>query len=176
MHRLSAGLMIVALLPGLLGATTINTVTLGDQSFDFSTQTLGASVAGGDLYYLSSVCGICNPADTMAFWANNVGQRGLLGLGPVPLLSIDSIPMSGYTRFGVDSIIGHSYISLAQQGEEGNFIFFTVTNQTTSSVTLDWIYASSAPASSIPEPSTFMLLTLGLAAISMCRRHMRKRA
>ena len=176
MNRLSVRLMVLVLLPGLLGAVTITTTTLGDQSFDFSTQTLGASVTGGDLYYLSATCGICSPADTVMFWANNVGQRGLLDLGPVPLLSIDSIPISGYTRFGLDSIIGHSYISLAQEGEEGNFIFFTVTGQTSSSVTLDWIYANSVPASSIPEPSTFMLVTLGLAAVGLCRRHMRRQA
>ncbi len=37
------------------------------------------------------------------------------------------MPTQVYTRFGVTATTGHTYVSLAQQGEEGNYIVFRVT-------------------------------------------------
>ncbi len=167
--KLSALVPALLLFPINIQATSITTTTLSNQqSFDFDTQSFGF-LGGGDLYYLSQDCTVaqgCLPADTNKFWANNIGQRGLQDIGPVPLLSISSIPSSGYNQQGVLAVVGDSYISLAQTGEEGNFIFFEVTGLTNSSVTLDWIYSSTAPAAT-PEPGTLILLgggSMGLAA------------
>ncbi len=164
--KLSALIPVLLLFPINIQANSITTTTLSNQqSFDFDTQSFGF-LSGGDLYYLSQDCASCLPADTNKFWANNIGQRGLQDIGPVPLLSISSIPLSGYNQQGVLAVVGDSYISLAQAGEEGNFIFFDVTGMTNSSVTLDWIYGSTAPAAT-PEPGTLILLgsgSVGLAA------------
>ena len=139
---------------GLSGATI--TTTILAESFDFSTNTHGGLgiVTGGDFYYIPPICPIflpCPPVGPEEFFANNVGQQGLQDLGPIPLTSITTIPTSGYTQFGVPATIGHSYVSLAQVGEPGFFIFFTVTAKTSESVTIDWIYSNTAPGGCPPH-------------------------
>jgi hypothetical protein len=87
-------------------------------SFDFSTNLLG-TLTGGDLYYYGG-----------KFWANNVNQKGVADLGNignVDLVTVN-IPTSGYTRFGVNAVSGHTYISKAQEGELGSYIVFRVTD------------------------------------------------
>ena len=85
-------------------------------SYDFSTNNLG-KYTGGDLYYSSG-----------KFWANNLKQKGVVDLGDIGNADLETviIPSSGYTRFGVSAIVGHTYISKAQEGESGGYIAFRV--------------------------------------------------
>ncbi len=91
---------------------------LAKNSYDVSTNTVG-NLTGGDFYFSQG-----------SFWANNVGQRGVLDLGNIGAVSLDdvTIPFTGYTRFGVTAVLNHTYVALAQQGEEGNYIVFRVTD------------------------------------------------
>jgi hypothetical protein len=101
-------------------------------SFDFSTNTLG-EITGGDLYFYDG-----------KFWANNLNQKGVKSLGNIGSadLSTVTIPTSGYTRFGVNAVVGNTYISKAQSGENNSFIAFRVTNMAAdkSEVTLEYFY------------------------------------
>jgi len=109
------------------------TVTLSNgNSYDFSERKVG-NYSGGDLYFSNS-----------KFLANNIGQRGVIGLGNLGSTALEDveIPTTGYTRFGVPVTAGHTYVSLAQQGEEGNYIVFKVLAVTRNSVTLEYLYIS----------------------------------
>ena len=96
---------------GLLQAVLEST-----DSFDFSTNTLGW-LGGGDLYYSGG-----------KFWANNLGQNGVVDLGNIGNvdLSTVTIPSTGFTRFGVNAVKDHTYVSIAQDGEIGSHIAFRV--------------------------------------------------
>lgn len=85
-------------------------------SFDFSANLIG-QLTGGDLYYSGG-----------KFWANNLRQRGLKDLGDIGNVDLKDVIITsgGYTRFGVDAVEGHTYVSLAHEGEEGNHIVFRV--------------------------------------------------
>ena len=78
------------------------------------------------------------------FWANNLNQRGIKDLGNIGSadLAAVTIPTSGYTRFGVNAVTGHTYVSLAQQGETGSHIVFRVTDLRAdkSTVTIQYFY------------------------------------
>ncbi|MEW6456623.1 MAG: hypothetical protein AB1410_07935 [Acidobacteriota bacterium] len=108
-------------------------ITLNDKdSYDFSEGKRGETT-GGDFYLLD-----------LKFWANNEGQRGVLDLGDigqVPLNQVD-IPSIGYNRFGVSAVEGHTYVSLAQEGEEGNYIIFRIIKIEDLSVTIEFFYSS----------------------------------
>jgi len=113
-------------------------VTLNDKdSYDFSTRSRG-QFTGGDLYFRSS------PAK---FLANNLKQRGVIDVTGelsdknLPLHKVKT-PTSGYTRLGVPVVVGHTYVSLAQQGEEGNYIVFRVKKITPTNVELDFLYSA----------------------------------
>lgn len=101
-------------------------------SFDFSNNILGA-FTGGDLYYYQG-----------KFWANNFNQQGVIDLGSIGAadLSTVSIPTSGYTRFGVDAVENHTYVSKAQQGESESYIAFRVNDVSAnqSSVAIQYFY------------------------------------
>jgi hypothetical protein len=101
-------------------------------SFDFSTNILG-SFTGGDLYYYQG-----------KFWANNFNQKGVTDLGNIGNadLATVNIPNSGFTRFGVDAAAGHTYMSMAQEGESGSYIAFRVTaiSADKSKVTIRYLY------------------------------------
>lgn len=101
-------------------------------SFDFSANIIG-EVTGGDLYYYDG-----------EFWANNFGQRGVKDLGNIGNVALRDVRFSygGYTRFGVSAVVGHTYISLAHQGEEGSWIAFRVTDISAdnSEVTIEYYY------------------------------------
>ena len=92
-------------------------------SYHFLTQEMHKYV-NGDFYVLLPTVGKAE------FWANNRGQHGLQDLGDIGDMPLDqvSIPEKGYQspRFGVDVIIGHTYVSLAREGEEGHYIVFRV--------------------------------------------------
>lgn len=108
-------------------------ITLNNKdSYDFSEGERG-EITGGDFYLLD-----------LKFWANNEGQRGILDLGDIgqiPLNQVD-IPSSGYNRFGVSAVEGHTYVSLAQEGEEGNYIIFRINKIEDLSVTIEFFYSS----------------------------------
>ena len=101
-------------------------------SFDFSTNNLG-KLTGGDLYFYDG-----------KFWANNYNQKGVKSLGNIGSvdLSTVTIPTSGYTRFGVNAVVGNTYISKAQSGENNSYIAFRVVNMPAdkSQVTLEYFY------------------------------------
>ena len=101
-------------------------------SFDFSANTID-ELTGGDLYYYDG-----------KFWANNYGQRGVKDLGDVGNVALSdvNIPFGGYTRFGVSAVLNHTYVSLAHQGEEGNYIVFRVKSISAdkSNVTIEYYY------------------------------------
>jgi Zn-dependent metalloprotease len=108
-------------------------VVLEDRdSFDFSTNSLG-TLTGGDLYYSGG-----------KFWANNINQKGVTNLGNVGDVDLTTvnIPTAGYTRFGVNAVSGHTYISKAQEGELGSYIVFRVTDISAdkSNVTIQYFY------------------------------------
>ena len=107
-------------------------------SYDFSTKTRG-TLSGGDFYY-SDASGVGS------FYANNVGQSGLQDLGNVGSVALSEvqIPSGGYTRSGANAVVGHTYVSLAQAGEEGNYIVFRVISLMPdySNVTIEYVYRS----------------------------------
>jgi len=122
---------------------TGNVVLYDGDSYDFAKGEKG-QYTGGDFYY---------GAGSSNFWANNFYQRGLqdLGdLGDTPLTDVTP-PGSGYTRFGVHAVAGHTYVSLAREGEEGGFIVFRVTSVTSSSVTLEFYFVNPAPQDGDPD-------------------------
>lgn len=101
-------------------------------SFDFSTNTLG-SFTGGDLYYYQG-----------KFWANNLNQKGVIDLGDIGEadLALVKIPSSGFTHSGVSAVTGHTYMSIAQEGEISSYIAFRVTdiNAAKSKITIRYLY------------------------------------
>jgi hypothetical protein len=101
-------------------------------SFDFSTNIVG-TLTGGDLYYSGG-----------KFWANNYNQKGVKDLGNIgdADLATVNIPNSGYTRFGVTAVTGHTYMSQAQEEEAGGYIAFRITEISTdkSKVTIRYLY------------------------------------
>ena len=127
-------------------AKAVTVILYNRDSYDFSTNTRG-DLSGGDFYFGDhTVSG--------KFWANNLGQRGLQNIGDIGLLPLSevSIPTSGYYRFGVLAVVNHTYVSLAEEGEEGNHIVFRVLSLATdnSSVTIDYHYSEGASPTPTP--------------------------
>ena len=79
------------------------------------------NLTGGDFYFGFS-------KGKSKFWANNHFQGGIIDLGDIGDVPLDSIdpPLQGYYRFGVEAILGHTYVSPAKEGEEGHYIIFRV--------------------------------------------------
>ncbi|MBN2240076.1 MAG: exo-alpha-sialidase, partial [Dehalococcoidales bacterium] len=73
----------------------------------------------------------------------NYGNRGLLDLGDIgttPLNDVQ-IPQTGYLKGFLFLTQGHTYVSLAREGEEGHYIVFRVTEAVAGShVTLEYLY------------------------------------
>ena len=103
--------------------------TLGSGSstsagYDFDTRTYKGN-SGGDLYFLQG-----------AFWANNVGQRGVVSTGACSTVdAVPSVPLSGYSRFSVTATAGNCYASLGHNEEHGNIVI-RVESVTSATVTL----------------------------------------
>jgi len=146
--KMLAGLVFGILILGLVDIAMADwgNVTLYNMdSYDFETGNFGI-LGGGDLYFLSELSG------QHGFWANNLYQRGVVDVGDIsnPLNEI-AAPESGYSRFGVLPILGHTYVSLVHGDTpfstislEDNLIFFRVTNLTNESVSLDYYYGPGA--------------------------------
>jgi len=108
-----------------------NRITLfNGQGYDFTEGTVGLPYHG-DFYFVE-----------MKFWANNSGQRGVYDLGDIGSVPLDQvqIPESGYIRYGVTAVAGHTYVSLAQEGEEGNHIVFRVLDVFDQGVIIEFLY------------------------------------
>jgi len=110
----------------------LQAILYDEDSFDFSTNIVG-NVTGGDLYYYDG-----------KFWANNIDQKGVTDLGAIGDIDLATvnIPDTGYTRFGVSAVIGHTYVSQAQEGETGGYIAFRVTDLKAdkSELTIKYLY------------------------------------
>jgi serine/threonine protein kinase len=76
---------------------------------------------GGDFYVGGS-------PDGPKFWANNLYQGGLVEVGNTENKPLERVipPPAGYNRFGVLASAGHTYVSLAKEGEEGHYVIFRV--------------------------------------------------
>ncbi len=84
-------------------------------SFDFSSKEYGTE-SDGEFYFTDG-----------KFFANNLGQRGLIDLGAIQFDPADiEIPATGYDQFGVEPIPQHVYISLSRAGNDNRYILFTV--------------------------------------------------
>ena len=74
----------------------------------------------------------------------NYQQKGVTDLGNIGNVNLATvnIPTSGYTRFGVNAVSGHTYVSKAQEGELGSYIVFRVTDipASKSTVTIRYFY------------------------------------
>jgi len=81
---------------------------------------------------------------TVKFHANNSQQRGIVDLGHIEEKQLEQVkpPSDGYTRRGVEAVKGHTYVSKAKGGEEGNYIVFRILHISAISewLTLEWIY------------------------------------
>jgi parallel beta-helix repeat protein len=107
-------------------------------SYHFLTQKMHKYVSGDFYVSLPSV-------EKAEFWANNRGQHGLQDLGDIGDMPLDqvSIPEKGYQRFGVEVILGHTYVSLAKEGEEGHYIVFRAIELVAGDhVKLEYLYTS----------------------------------
>lgn len=103
-------------------------------SYDVSTNLLG-TFTGGDFYFFDD-----------AFWSNNAEQRGVQDLGDIGNVALEDvvIPITGYTRQRVNAVLDHTYVALAQAGEEGSFIVFRVNDfdAANDKVVIQYLYRS----------------------------------
>jgi hypothetical protein len=112
------------------------TITLfagsGTQSgYDFHAQAYQGN-SGGDFYFGGT-----------GFWANNVGQRGVVDVGAsCPALTVSKMPTSGYALQNVRAVVGHCYVSLTK-GDTRDFVVFQVTRVSPASVSLVWSLVAS---------------------------------
>ena len=112
-----------------------NEVRLVDRdSYHFSRGQKG-HVTGGDFYLIFD-------AGAAMFYANNKDQRGIVDLGDLRNVALAGIapPTSGYYKFGVPVVAGHTYVSLAHAGEEGHYVIFRVDRVEGNAVTLSHAY------------------------------------
>ena len=97
-----------------------------NRGYDFSERTY-QNVTGGDFYFA-----------TNSFFANNIGQRGVISVGACPSLdSVVTIPATGYTRFGVPAVAGNCYVALTHN-DERNHIIFRADEVSSASVSMTW--------------------------------------
>lgn len=86
-------------------------------SYDFSTKTFG-SAGDGEFYYSGG-----------NLLANNVGQQGLMDLGPVKFdPKTINISSSGFSLFGVAAKPFDVYLSKARASREDRYILFRIIN------------------------------------------------
>jgi len=117
--------------------TLTETVSLSSgDSFDFTTGIKG-QYTGGDLYFI-------NQNGQKAFWANNLNQKGLVDIGNIGQKALNDVipPESGYYRFGVSSVVGHTYVSMLHEGYElegkNGYVIFKVLDQSRVTVYLEY--------------------------------------
>jgi hypothetical protein len=81
-------------------------------------------------------------AEVFKFIADRDHQRGLVDLGSIGNVSLDRVPIpkTGFARFGVPVVVGHTYVSQAPVGEEGHFVVLRVSRATNREVVFSYIY------------------------------------
>jgi hypothetical protein len=114
-----------------LGVKRGSVLMYAGTGYDFSDGTAGG-LSWGDFYLSSS--------GTEDFYANNSGQNGLQDVGIQQTLVDAAIPDSGYYRFGVPVVAGHTYVSLSEDGEEGCYVIFKVNAFDEEKVSISYIY------------------------------------
>jgi hypothetical protein len=93
-------------------------------AYDFNPRVVSGNTSQGDFYV--SHCG------EPTFWANNNGppyyQQGIVDLGDIGNAPLQSVvpPLSGYWNFGLEAVVGHTYVSRARQEFTGDYIVFRV--------------------------------------------------
>jgi hypothetical protein len=96
------------------------------QGYDFHARGY-RGISDGDFYFGSG-----------AFWANNVGQRGLVDVGTTcPALTVSAMPISGYGTNLVTAVAGHCYVALTK-GDTRDFVVFQVSMASSGAVSLVW--------------------------------------
>ena len=97
---------------------TAGIVRLDGDSYDFSR---GAVSSGGDFY-------VYFDGAESAFFANRAGQLGLVQLGALGSVALESVsvPSDGYSRAGVPIVEGDTYVSRAGEAEVDHYIVFRV--------------------------------------------------
>ncbi len=128
------------------GATLVDgSHTAGGYDFDTRTYT---DLTPGDFYFTQG-----------AFWANNLGQRGVVGLGPCAAVeSVAKTPQTGYWRSSTTATVGSCYASLAHN-EEHSTILFRIDAMTATTVTLTWKLVDDCYGYSDPRQSVNCWLT-----------------
>ena len=107
-------------------AILAGTVSAQRQGYDFSAGTY-QTFTGGDFYFANN-----------KFLANNVGQRGVISAGACTSIdSVNSIPTTGYTRFGVPAVAGNCYVALTHN-DERNHIVFRADEITSAGASITW--------------------------------------
>jgi hypothetical protein len=105
---------------------TLSTTDQTRRGYDFSERAY-RGLTGGDLYFAQN-----------SFFANNIGQRGVVSVGACPSLdSVVTIPTTGFTRFGVAAVTGNCYVSLTHN-DERNFIVFRADEVNSSAASITW--------------------------------------
>lgn len=85
------------------------------QGYNFSAGTFGGTEWGDFYYYYQD--------GLSKFWANNM-MNGLQDVGTYNDLNNVLIPSSGYYKYGVLSVAGHTYVAIAKNGK--SYIIFNV--------------------------------------------------
>lgn len=108
------------------GGATLTSNSGTSSGYDFDAKTYKGN-SGGDFYFLNG-----------AFWANNLGQRGLVSTGACSSVDgVRTVPLSGYSTYSVPAVAGNCYVSLAHNEERGNIVF-RVESVSTSAVALSF--------------------------------------
>jgi len=113
---------------------TFGRVTLENkEAYHFLSGDRGEGI-GGDLYFLVG-------EGEASLWANDWHQRGVVDLGEIAgdLCDVE-VPKDEYDQYGVEAIVGHTYVSLAREGEEGHYIVMRVVRIGATSIVLDYCY------------------------------------
>ncbi len=104
----------------------VETASAQRQGYDFSAGSY-QTFTGGDFYFANK-----------KFLANNVGQRGVISVGPCTSVdSVNSIPTTGYTIFGVPAVAGNCYVALTHN-DERNHIVFRADEVTSAGASITW--------------------------------------
>lgn len=108
------------------GTITLTSGSYTSGGYDFSTQTY-TGLTGGDFYFYQG-----------AFWANNVGQRGVVNVGPCSSVdSVTTMPITGYSQFNVAATVGNCYVALTHY-DERDYIVLHVDSLSGSTISLTW--------------------------------------
>jgi hypothetical protein len=81
-------------------------------------------------------------AERFKFLADRDHQRGLVDLGNIGNVALDRVPIpkTGFERFGVPVVVGHTYVSQAPDGEQGHVVVLRVSRATDREVVFSYIY------------------------------------